>query len=534
MCLACAEPEAPSCLGCKKKIMSGAVSNTKEGSFHAACFCCKKCRRPIKGPYAPGPLCDACVDRPACVQCSKPIGTQGITVGGKTYHPECFVCTGCKKPIGSSFLAGKTGFMCHSCSPKCAGCGQVLEGGYISVDGKEFHQGCLKCSECKAQLQDKLLPNATRTGYLCVGCTRKHVAKKEAVEERSRLRSEDYLRKRNTMDFGLQWDPKLAQPNDVSLRTLGVSGFPNQHCCLVFNPRTRAVGLAPTRFKQAEVNLYYLAMSLKILKETQRECQFSLDPKGTISDEKQVKAFYPSSLANTVFGEVLFQADYTLKQLSFGEGARPVKDMMSIFELMEQSGSTEPLQSRQWFVISNSGVRRTADGVVCPFVDMGVSARRIEQGPDGKYRDAPMTKNTDASVQYAQSFTRNFGAIADAIPEIGELREVGRAMVLARYLLEQGASLDARTASKFAAVVVGDKARYPMEIPTLRRQRTKSSVDLGGSGELSVSRRTMVMHGGVDLRATQEKKVPEVQVPEQVLEPQAPKFKCPLFVAAAA
>ncbi|CAD7934266.1 unnamed protein product [Amoebophrya sp. A120] len=68
------------------------------------------------------------------------------------------------------------------------------------------------------------------------------------------------------------------------------------------------------------VNLQYFFLSLKMLREN-HEPFFSLDPADPtdLMGKLQKKRFHPEWLADTLMGEVLFQADYFLKQFSFGE-----------------------------------------------------------------------------------------------------------------------------------------------------------------------------------------------------------------------
>merc|ERR1719254_71403 len=109
-------------------------------------------------------------------------------------------------------------------------------------------------------------------------------------------------------------------------------------CCLVADKDSSAVRVAPTLEPAAAMNLEYLSLALQVRRSEGREPLFSLDP--VESNEKksgpeasmQMKRFEPEWLAGTSVGEVMFQADYHLKELSMGEYEQPVVGMKSCGE----------------------------------------------------------------------------------------------------------------------------------------------------------------------------------------------------------
>merc|ERR1719352_357711 len=107
-----------------------------------------------------------------------------------------------------------------------------------------------------------------------------------------------------------------------------------------------------------------------------REPFFSLDPVDpTSANTMQFKRFEPHWLAGTSVGEVLFQADYHLKELSMGEYEQPVVGMKSCFDLAEdKSFEDDSWRAREWFVIRDAEVRLSEDSVLLPCVKMGVEA----------------------------------------------------------------------------------------------------------------------------------------------------------------
>merc|ERR1719221_2008735 len=115
-------------------------------------------------------------------------------------------------------------------------------------------------------------------------------------------------------------------------------------CCLVQTEGAHSVYPAPTADPAACVNLEYLSLALQVRRSEGREPMFSLDPKDiaiNAADPKtlwQVKRFEPQWLAGTSVGEVMFQADVYLKELSMGEYTQPVIGMKSCLDFFEEEG----------------------------------------------------------------------------------------------------------------------------------------------------------------------------------------------------
>merc|ERR1719333_1580265 len=113
--------------------------------------------------------------------------------------------------------------------------------------------------------------------------------------------------------------------------------------CVVLDEETRTIGLASTLDPAAALNLEYLSVALEVRRTAGHEPVFSLDPVSNDAHAMQEKKFVPEWLAGTSVGEVLFQADYHLKELSMGEHEQPVVGMKSCFDYSaeEEDFSTE-------------------------------------------------------------------------------------------------------------------------------------------------------------------------------------------------
>ncbi|XP_023571314.1 actin-binding LIM protein 1 isoform X15 [Octodon degus] len=99
-----------------------------------------------------------------CHGCGEFVEGEVVTALGKTYHPNCFACTICKRPFppGDRVTFNGRDCLCQlcaqpmSCSPKeascssnCAGCGRDIKNGQalLALD-KQWHLGCFKCKSC--------------------------------------------------------------------------------------------------------------------------------------------------------------------------------------------------------------------------------------------------------------------------------------------------------------------------------------------------------------------------------------------------
>ncbi|XP_067393055.1 actin-binding LIM protein 1 isoform X5 [Emydura macquarii macquarii] len=158
-CHKCGEP-------CK-----GEVLRVQARHFHIKCFTCKVCGCDLaqggffikNGEY----LCTVDYQRmygTRCNGCGEFVEGEVVTALGKTYHPNCFACTVCKRPFppGDRVTFNGRDCLCQMCaqpmasSPKevssssnCAGCGRDIKNGQalLALD-KQWHLGCFKCKAC--------------------------------------------------------------------------------------------------------------------------------------------------------------------------------------------------------------------------------------------------------------------------------------------------------------------------------------------------------------------------------------------------
>jgi len=472
-----------------------------------------------------------------CAGCAEPISGQYVEVEGRIFHQSCFKCRKCKKQIAGKYMKTKEepGYLCWDCQPRCPACKEPLAGtAVITVDDMSLHAKCFRCSACSEPIGDAGHYKVEKSVYHCASCHAKEWKANEDAEQATAMKRERRMKRHNSSTYRLFWRPEIVPS---SHQTLSDMGIPEHYLppaaskvCICRDPSSGSVSCAPAPAfgkQDASVNVSYLATALRILTSHGREPQFSLDPTDphNISGDLQVKRFYPDWMASTVAGEVLFQADYALKQICLGDLELP--GLPSALDGWKFNDGEE-VAARQWFVIRRGWVTVSRDGAIVPHCEMGVEARRLVPGAKG-YEDAAYTDPAEPMVRMAMALSDRFNWVAEQLPVVGELLALAKALVLARFLLETGSACNTAVVSKLPQPRCPEGDEYRLEIPTLRMERRTSYVQQSGS-QLVMQRQTRCIYGGVDLGVPGEKVVSK-PLAQAILEPQAQRVKLPLFAA---
>ncbi|CAK0896809.1 unnamed protein product [Prorocentrum cordatum] len=350
-------------------------------------------------------------------------------------------------------------------------------------DGEEVQL----CGHCRLPLGERVYTSSGSKVPLHEECVSEFMVRSLSEQEASRLREEQKLKSATRAEYGIGWKHEA----------LGNHSTPQGMCCMVLDPASGSVRIAPTMEPAAAVNLEYLSTALKVRRDEGREPYFSLDPTGTewARGAMQEKRFEPEWLAGTSVGEVMFQADYHLKELSMGEHEQPVVGMKSCWQLEDSDRANEDeWNAREWFVVREADVQMTEDGALVPFVKMGVEAREQIETASG-LEDAPITKPEHPLVRYAQAFSKNFDLIAERRSVVYHLRELAKASVLAKFLLEAEVPLEE---SWFGLSRVVEPA-CSLEVPQLWNERYHAAIAVQGGGveEQVVAPQVRGVYGGV-------------------------------------
>ncbi|EKE37327.1 hypothetical protein ENUP19_0089G0019 [Entamoeba nuttalli] len=140
--------------------------------------------------------CLACykkVSASICEKCKKPISGRSVQACGFMYHPECLTCTECDLPLtGVSFLEHDGKPYCNFHYYKlfgqvCEKCGKVVHSGEgVIVGDKTFHKECFVCSQCN-KLMDPKKTKIYENNPICVSCYNKLPGDvRYAIEEEER------------------------------------------------------------------------------------------------------------------------------------------------------------------------------------------------------------------------------------------------------------------------------------------------------------------------------------------------------------
>jgi len=316
-------------------------------------------------------------------------------------------------------------------------------------------------------------------------CQAQLMLQKSKEEEEARQRKDAEEKKARREQYEIGWKMDMVPVNrgpaaKLGFREVALEGM----CCLTLDEASNTVSLSAATDPATSINLEYLSLALQVRTRGGRDPMFSLDPKlggkASSPDELhaqwQVKRFEPEWLAGTSVGEVMFQADVHLKELSMGEYAQPVMGMKSCFELLEEEGLKVEWCAREWFVVKKAEVLLSGDGgagVLVPFVQMGVEAREQIRHPD-HVEDAPLTRKDHPLVKYADAFTRYFDVIAERKSVIYHIRELAKATVLAKFLVDGNVKLE----EAWYDMAGEAKALGSKEIPQLWNERCHTSIQV--------------------------------------------------------
>lgn len=183
---------------------------------------------------------------------------------------------------------------------------------------------------------------------------------------------------------------------------------------------------------------------------------FSLDPQDPSNPAGDwLNAVYkPNVLAGTHMGDVMFEADWVLKQYAFGvladrEGritgkrtsSRP--EYRSYMELLKEHPSAMSggrICSRFWILPLEMKLARSGNTLVFTRCTMQVQTRRMDV-VDGRLEDNPDTSDPMAE-EFAAFFTSNYDELAREAPILEEVREAAKVVAIVKWLKEEGVGVN--------------------------------------------------------------------------------------------
>ncbi len=277
---------------------------------------------------------------------------------------------------------------------------------------------------------------------------------------------------------------------------------------------------------------------------------FSLDPADHNHPDGPwlQKVYYPDEiLAGTDFGKAMFDADWLLKQYSFGVVAEPGKVMTqrtsavpgfkSVAQLSlgeGQKASKNGSWSRFWIVSGAMKVRREGTAIVFDKVSMGVKTKPLVVDPHSKTGLSDDNSVKDPiNEEFARIFTEHYDELAAESPALERVRELGKAVAIAKWLREnnipvdlEGMKLDSMGLQKEDP----DARRLMPTLSTSYKKVTKTAIHEHNEDGILTSTTELFLVGGVDLKVSpdyrEDAKVGELQ---KVVQDQAQKTDDPLF-----
>lgn len=196
-------PPKPTGVGAKRGRVGEAVTNPGGGTGRIPV--CSGCGCPIRGPFVTAMGDSWCPDHfvcanpqcgvklidigfveeggklycerdyerylaPQCKKCNKSILGECVNALQAQWHPDCFLCTHCKLPIGGNQFHIEEGKpYCEKdwtamFQTMCAGCDFPIEPGdrWVEAMSKNFHAECFNCATCQVSLEGQ--PFVARAG----------------------------------------------------------------------------------------------------------------------------------------------------------------------------------------------------------------------------------------------------------------------------------------------------------------------------------------------------------------------------------
>lgn len=125
-----------------------------------------------------------------CGGCARALEGEIVVVEGLKFHPECFRCDRCERPIRGAYVkrdsegGGDAQFLHPECAraalPLCDQCGRPIEDAFIQDGEARYHESCyrehvaLRCARCRTPIEG---PYYTQEGRpYCAACFAAYVA----------------------------------------------------------------------------------------------------------------------------------------------------------------------------------------------------------------------------------------------------------------------------------------------------------------------------------------------------------------------
>ena len=293
-----------------------------------------------------------------------------------------------------------------------------------------------------------------------------------------------------------------AQPEPVgtaaeAIKDLGdISGA-------VYDRNTESLVLlgSGSKSNQGSMSLEDLAVALKSLGDDSREPQLSLDPADRNNpDGPDLRAVYYGPIEGTNFGQVMFDADWLLKGLSFGKltidgqerqitssvpGYKNMFDLNFDQEWPEGSSSS---YTRYWITVDENVFAQHDNAILLEKIRMKVNTERMWATSKGLESSGGL--QDPKAERFAAHFTENYDRFAKEKPAFRKVKELAKAVALAKWITYQQIDVDADWVDEFSK----PNMNTPTTVGALEATEERTEQVTGGRQVLTVR-----LYGGVDL-----------------------------------
>jgi YD repeat-containing protein len=245
--------------------------------------------------------------------------------------------------------------------------------------------------------------------------------------------------------------------------------------------------------------------------------QFSLDPADPRKPKgKWLKAVYipEEFIEGTSFGKTLFEADWLLKQYAFGvcidengmlkEREFSLPGLKSTADLsLEEKNKTYGQESwaRFWIVSDKMILKEYGNSIHFDAAKMKVKAKKQVPDPSSPtgLRDVD-TRDDPIALKFANQFTQLYDEIAKESPDFERVRELAKAVALAKWLKKEGIPIDMDWVVKYANKRIKSVSQITaLSIEKQRQYQKPYSNTKGRPIGIQTITEKIYLFGGVDL-----------------------------------
>lgn len=248
---------------------------------------------------------------------------------------------------------------------------------------------------------------------------------------------------------------------------------------------------------------------------TPQDPQFSLDPADRNNPRGEwLRAVYipEQIIGGTEFGKALFEADWLLKQYSFGvhidengrshERKSSVGGFKSVADLSLEEKNLKQWReqwARFWIVSDDMKIKQSGKSIYFDSAKMRVKTKK--QVPDPKsptgLRDVD-SEDDPIATKFAKGFTDLYDQIAKESPEFERVRQLGKAVAIAKWMKQEGIPFDVNWVNEYANKRIKTVGQITA-LSTHWEKKRETPFQRGDQVGIRIMTQKLHLFGGVDL-----------------------------------